>query len=127
VANVDVPWPAEPPAPSNKPKIAGVLLVGAGILEIVAAMRVWSVDVSGAGLPPEVNISGFVAACGTIIFVMGLAALMGSYAAFRKNSFLLAVTASVAGMLGLGVYDLGSVLSLIALILIVLARDEFKH
>jgi len=118
---------AEASAPTSKLPIAGILLIGAGILEIAAALRVWTTDLSGAGIPAEIDVSGMIAACGTVFFVLGLVALVGSYSALRRDSFVLAISASIAGLLGLGLYSLGSVMSLMALILIVIARGEFRR
>jgi len=100
-------------------------MIGAGILELVSAVQVWSVDSSTLGLP--VQASGLFSACGAIIFLTGLAATIGSYFAFRKLSFAIAISGSIAGILGLGVFYLGSIFSFIAMILIVMARDDFRR
>ena len=115
-----------PQSPSQKPQIAGVLLIGAGILEIISAIAIWSSDIPSYGYT-GIDLEGMVHVCGTIVFVLAAVALLGSYSAIRKDSFVLAISASIAGLLGVGVLYLGSVLSFVAMILIIIARDEFRR
>lgn len=112
---------------SQKPKIAGALMVGAGILEVIYALQIWMIDLSSYDIPAQIDVSGFVGACGTIVIVLGLLVALGSFSAFRKDSFVIAISATIAGFLGIGLFYLGSLLSFIALILIVMSRDEFRR
>ncbi len=110
-------------ARSQKPSIAAVLMVGAGILELFAAIRGFTAQVPTTDLP--INVSGFIFFCASLEFLMGLIVILGAYVAFKRGSFTLAVIATIAGMLGVGLLDLGSLMSLVALVLIALSKDEF--
>jgi hypothetical protein len=112
-------------ARSQKPSIAAILMVGTGILDIIYGIQGFTAKVPATDLP--VDFSGLILFCSSLVFVMGLIVLAGAYMAFKRGSFTLTVVATVAGMLGLGVFYLGFLMSLIALVLVALSRDEFEE
>lgn len=123
----------EPPQSSSKPLIAGVLMIGAGVLEIVSGIRTLTTDVSSAaaaaGIPSEFvsSIEGMLQFCGALFLVFGAIVGIGGVFAFKRRYHMLALVASIFGMLGVGPFMLGSLLSLVALVLLAISRDDFEH
>jgi ribosomal protein L40E len=111
-------------ARSQKPSIAALLMVGAGILELFTAMRGFTAHVPTTDLP--MDVSGFVFFCASLELLMGLIVIIGAYVAFKRGSFTLTVIATIAGMLAVGPFAIGLLMSLIALVLVALSRDEFE-
>lgn len=107
---------AQAMAPAKKesamPLIGGILLIlaslgylgGGGILTAGSAFLV---DVGG----------GIGVACGVILIILGLIALLGGIFAIQRRNFAIA-------LLG-GIFVVPSILGLIGLILIAVSRDEF--
>jgi hypothetical protein len=110
---------------SQKPSIAAVLMVGAGVLEIFTAMRGFTEQIPTTDLP--IDVSGLVLFCASLVLIMALIVIAGAYVAFKRGSFTLAVIATIAGMLGVGAFYLGFLMSLIALVLIALSKNEFQE
>ena len=122
----------EQPQRSSKPLIAGVLMIGAGVLEIVAGVRTLTTDVSSAasaaGIPSEFvsSIQGMLQFCGVLFLVFGVIVGIGGVFAFKRRHQMLALVAAVFGMLGVGPFSLGSLLSLIALVLLAISANDFE-
>ncbi len=119
----------EQPQRSSKPLIAGVLMIGAGVLEIASGVRTLTTDVSSAaGIPSEFvsSIQGMLQFCGVLSLVFGLIVGAGAIFAFRRRYHVLALVAAIFGMLGVGLFSLGSVFSIIALVLLAVSADDFE-
>ncbi len=118
---------------TSKPIWGGLLLIIAGISEIVSGIVILSTNVSSSpaaiGVSPEVisAAQNFVAVCGSIVFILGLVAAFGGAFAINRKHPTLAIVASVFGLAGLGFYYTGSIASLIALILLAISREEFSE
>ena len=63
--------------------------------------------------------------CGVIGIILSIIVLVGGVMAIKKKNWAFALIGSIIGLVSVGFY-LGSLLSLIALILIVISKDEFK-
>lgn len=109
---------AAPKKQSAMPTIGGILIIIAGLLEIVTG----GILITGgtALFDVTLGVSGILAVCGAIFVLLGLIALLGGIFALQRKHFGLAV---LGGILGLGGYFL---LGLIGLILIAVSRDEFS-
>ena len=122
---------AVPVSRSQKPLVAGVLLVGAAILDIVTAIAlltwdVWSVA-ARVGVPSYIvpSIEGFLRTCGALVLVFGIIAGIGGVFSYRRRMSTLAIIGAIFGMLGVGPFYLGAIMGLVALILIAISRDDF--
>jgi DNA-directed RNA polymerase subunit RPC12/RpoP len=135
-----VPYPAQhPPYPSppawypekkktNISLAAGVLLIIAGIL----AMGTWGFIMIGAGeiatLYGETGLSSFLIICGAIGFVLSVFPLLGGIMAVKKTHWGIALAGSIIGLFTIGpLIAISSILSLIALILIAVSKEEFRQ
>jgi len=114
----------EPTPRSKKPVIAGVVLVGSGILDIVSGVSLFTVN----GQLPDVPIdfTGMLHTCGSLAIFFGIIALLGGWLSFVRKKYALALLAAALGMIGLGPFYLGAVLGFIGLILLALSNDEFS-
>ena len=124
------------PSPQAGEKKKGVLALVGGILLLLAAIHGLYVGLSLAvlsdtvsdALPADIDIAtdvleDIMTLCGGIIIVFALIAVLGAVMAIMRKSFGLAVIGSVFGILCMGGLF---ILPLIALILIVVGRDEFN-
>jgi hypothetical protein len=64
--------------------------------------------------------------CGVMTIVFSLITFMGGVFAIKQTNYWLALLGSVTGIFAIGV-GLGFIFSLIALIMLLLARNDFKH
>jgi hypothetical protein len=118
-------WRDDVDARSKKPTIAAILMVGAGISELYSAVLGFRVQAPVTDLP--INVSGLILFCATLMLVMGVVVTAGAFVAFKRLSFTMAMIATIAGMLGVGPYALGSLMSLIAMVLVALSKEEFRE
>ena len=117
---------APPPKPHTMLPIAGgALLLVAGILSIADwAMILLNPDLMAflAFIP---GATGIVLICGAIGIIFCLLAIIGGIMAILRKMWALALVGSILGLLTIGPFFMGSLLSLIALILIAISRHEF--
>ena len=134
---------APPPAPAKpqtiKPVIAGVLLIVVAVMGLIVAMVfMGAVDIGLGMLDSYVvedptgtatgmvdMIQGILMVCGVIFMIFGLLALLGGLMPVLRKSWGLAMMGAIFGIFTLGPYALGSILSIVALILIIMSKDEF--
>lgn len=129
---------AAPPSPieapkSRKPLIAGLLMIGSAVLAVVMGIQYLIMDSSEIEsilptLPEGVTIEDIMdmlRACGVVVMIFGAIAVLGSVMAITRQKFGLAVAGSVFAILGYG-YLVGSLLGIVALIILILSKDEFK-
>jgi hypothetical protein len=64
--------------------------------------------------------------CAIVIIVLALFALLGGIMSIRKKMWGLALAGSILGLFTIGPLFLSSILALIALIFIVISRDQFE-
>ena len=118
--------PAKPQ--TMMPMIGGILLMVAGLTAIgfwayvafVAATLVEGFVPIGGGL-----LTGIIAVCGAIMIILGIIALLGGLMALRRKMWALALVGSILGLFTIGFYGISSLLSFVALIILVIARKEF--
>jgi len=137
-----------PPKPqSSKPMIAGILLIIAALMAIGMGGYIIAVGGAVAGMPigdymedePSVDedvaseieaaqdtVATVVIVCGAIFLVFGILALLGGVFAIQRKKWGIALVGSIFALLSIGVFFLGSIFGLIALILIIMSKDEFN-
>ncbi|MBE0518758.1 MAG: hypothetical protein IH630_05985 [Thermoplasmata archaeon] len=116
----------EPLKPRNdKPIIVGILLSAACILAIVSSIRMLILMEEIPDLS-YVDVSGFLTCCGVIILFGALSCFFGAILSFRRSRYSVVVLAAAFGMLGLGPFYLASLLSLIAMIIAAVSKDDYK-
>ncbi len=79
------------------------------------------------GLPGGDALAGIVIVCGVIFMLFGIMALLGGIMSVTRKKWGIAVLGSIFGLFCLGfiAYE-ASILSLVALILIIISKDEFQ-
>jgi hypothetical protein len=123
--------PAVPHEKSALSLVGGILIIVAGLMGIVMGaifFAINSVDLSSYGVDVG-NISDTVhnilMVCGAIFVILGLVAILGGYFGVRRTHFGLAILGGVLGLFTIGPYFVGSVLALVGLILVAVARKDF--
>lgn len=118
--------------PSSLPLIAGIFLIIAGLLGLFTWASALALDSSMIEnvLPPDSPISAeqlqsFLMTCGIIGAVLSIFVLVGGIVALKRKAWGLALIGGILGLFTIGPMLLGSVLSLIGLILVVISRKEF--
>jgi len=75
----------------------------------------------------NMNISEYDSTgCTIIIIIFSIIALIGAISSYKRQHLDVAVVASLIGIFSFGFYFIGSILCIIALIIIVRAREEFE-
>jgi hypothetical protein len=123
----------QPSTPNMMPVIAGVLLILAGLLGLLTWVTALSVDTSMVQgiLPPDSPITAeqvqsFLLICGIIGSILSIITLAGGIVALRRKGWGLAVIGSILGLFTIGPYFLASILALVGLILLIIARKNFQ-
>lgn len=102
--------------------VAAVLLIIAGLLAILQGMVYLWVE----SIAIDLGVTGGVglACCGMLDIVFGIAAVAGGAMALKRSNFVLVIIGCVLAMLSLA-FVIGSLLGLIALILVAVSKDDF--
>jgi hypothetical protein len=114
---------------TNEPIIASFLLLSTGVLGIFTAVILAS---SNGLVVPQLeiitsyfsNIDNAVLPVSLIIF--SAFAFAGSVTAFKRQYFVFTAVCAVVGIFSVGLF-IGSVLSIAALVLLIIYRDEFEN
>jgi len=102
----------------NLPQIGGLLILISGLLGVIYGTATVS-TVAGSDLPLAVT-------CFTgLMVVFGLIAIFGGISAMERKNAVYAVLGGVFGLLSIGFY-IGSVMSLVGLVLVIKSYNEFK-
>jgi vacuolar-type H+-ATPase subunit I/STV1 len=132
-----VPAPAPQPAPAPVPMaepvkphtwkgtIAGVLLIISGLVGILAGAFIafaWDMfnDIMPIGVPGIDMFESILLVCGIIYIILSLIVLLSGFTTLGRKSWGFAIVGCIFSILFTGV-----LLGIIALILVVLAKDEF--
>ncbi len=133
----------DPYAPSvqktSRPLIAGVLMLLAGALGILTGISLSTIDTSTINsiinltqlqtIYPDVTaetIRQIYLVCGTIGIILSIFTILGGIVAVKRKLWGLALTGSILGLFTIGPMFISSILSVISLIILVLARKEFQ-
>lgn len=123
-------------APAKKEKgvlslVGGVLILIAGIMGLFMGaifLAVNSIDFGSYGLDVggvSDTLHNILTVCGIIFIVLGLVALLGGFFGIQRKHFGLVILGGVLGLFTLGPYMLGSILALVGLILVAVAKGDF--
>lgn len=107
---------------------SGGLLIAGGVFAILAGLAAFGQGIlytSVSSIAASYVPTGSLCLCGGLDILFGLASIAAGVLAFRRSNFGLALFGSILGMIGFG-FILGSVLGLIAVILIALSRSDFS-
>lgn len=118
---------------SKKPTIAGVLMIIAFLLAVYNAASFFFLDVDIGNIEEQVGeqvsqdlVNNVLNACGVITLIFGFFLLVGGIFAIKKVHWGVALIGSILGIFSIGPMFIGSVLSIAALILLFMAKDEFE-
>ncbi len=118
---------------SKKPMIAGILMVTAFILALVTAGNMFFLDTNQLNLEGQMEeeidqslIENIVNVCGALILLFGVFLLVGGIFAIKRIHWGFSLVAAIVGIFSIGFQFMGSILSVIALILIFISKDEFE-
>jgi hypothetical protein len=118
-----------PPRDTAMPMVAGILLVIVA-LEAIFAGALLATAASTIGpfgeLPGAEGFQTILLICGAIFIILGIIVILGGIMSILKKMWALALIASVIGIFTIGFYGTGSILSIIALVLIAISKDEFR-
>jgi len=111
--------------------IAGIMGLVMGGIFIVAADAVsegsddlseWGIDVSGAGD----LLADILLVCGAIVIILAIIVVLGGFFGVQRKHWGLAILGGVLGLFLLGPYFLGTIFSLIGLILVAVSKKDFS-
>ncbi|UCE90942.1 MAG: hypothetical protein JSV90_05825 [Methanobacteriota archaeon] len=125
------------PAKEEKPKtvvpvIGGVLIILAGLMGlamggILVAIDVDDLDTYGVDVTGVTDVvEDILTACGVIAIIVSLIVLLGGFFGVTRKHWGIVIVGGVLGLFVIGPFFLGSVLSLIGLILVAVSRKEFE-
>jgi len=113
----------------SMPTAAGILLIIAGIIAlitwVVAGFILGTVGLGLSMVPGAEGAATILIVCGVIGVILAILTLLGGISALQKKSWNFALAASIIGLFTIGFYFISSILSLIALILIAISKQEF--
>src|SRR5512136_256898 len=122
-----------PKQPSSKPLYAGIILIIAGLLGLFTWASAMALDITMIQnvLPPESPITAeqlqsFLTTCGIIGAGLSIFTLAGGIVALKRKAWGLAVIGGILGLFTIGPFLLGSIISLIGLIIVIISRSDFQ-
>jgi predicted nucleic acid-binding Zn ribbon protein len=112
------------------PVIGGALLIVTAIMGLFMGAMLLAVDVSeldqyGLDIAGDM-LEDIMTVCGTIIIVLSLIVVLGGFFGVMRKHWGIAIVGGVLGLFIIGPMMLGSLLSLVGLILIAISRKEFE-
>jgi len=75
----------------------------------------------------EENISYDTIGCTLIIAIFSVFALLGAISSFNRRNLDVAIVGSIIGIFSFGFFLIGAIVSIVALIIILISRDEFEN
>ena len=116
---------------TNRPVIISFLLLAAGVLGIFTAVFFVGFEgrfVEELGVIAEIlnSFVGQQVLIAILVFVFSIFAILGAFFAYLRKYYWITVISAVLGILAVGFF-IGFIVSLVALVLLILARDEFDH
>jgi hypothetical protein len=119
--------------PSTMPLIAGIFLIIAGLLGLFTWSSALALDSSmlQSVLPADSPISieqlqSILTTCGFIGCILSIVTLAGGIVAVKRKAWGLAVVGGILGLFTIGPVLLGSIISLIGLIIVIISRKDFQ-
>ncbi len=124
---------AAPPREAGRARTGGILILVAGILGVIMGilfLALSTVDFEAAGATftsdfTQRQLHQLFAVWGVVALVMGVISVFGGIFALQKRYYPLVIAGGVTGIIGVG-FVVGTILAIIGLILVALARNEFE-
>ncbi len=125
--------PAPVPAEKKKtfiPVVGGALVIVAGIMGlflggVLLAVDFDELDQYGLDIATDM-IEDILTVCGTIIIILSLIVVLGGFFGVMRKHWGIALVGAILGLFVIGPLMLGTLFSLIGLILIAVSRKEFE-
>jgi len=120
----------------SKPLIAGIILIIAGIMGMLTWIAALSFDMSMIDISmletQDVTITAnqlqsMIQICATIGIVLSVFPLLGGILTIQKKLWGGALACSIIGLFSIGPIFLSSILSLVALILLFISKEQFSN
>jgi uncharacterized protein YbaR (Trm112 family) len=119
---------------TNRPMIAAIILIavfGLGITTAILSETFIDLSVDLArdiGINIENELGGFNnSICTLLIIIFSFFALLGAVACYKRQYLDIAMAGSVIGFFSFGFFFIGSILCIIAFILVIKSKEEFKN
>ena len=119
---------------TNRPMIAAIILIvvfGLGITTAILSETFieTSLDLaSDMGMTVENEFEEFdITVCSIILIIFSVFALLGTIACLKRQRLDVAYTGSLLGIFSFGFFFIGSILCIIAFVLIKKSKDEFEN
>jgi len=139
IENKEINYYQKKPSSSfPKPMIAGILLLIAGVLSIIFWLQFLTIDANTiesiidisqfTEIDPSITadaILSFLSVCAIIGIVVSIFQVLGGILSIRKNLWGIALSCSIIGLFSLGIAFTSSIMSFIAMILLIISRKEF--
>ncbi|MCK5636854.1 MAG: hypothetical protein KAH91_05470, partial [Thermoplasmatales archaeon] len=124
----------------SMPLIAGILLIVAGVFSLISFITSYLVldltTIESMGfitqfqqiypdMTPE-QVLGFVKTCTIVFLIIAIFPILGGILALKKKMWGIALACSIIGLFSIGILFTSSVISLIAMILLIISRNEFQ-
>jgi len=136
--NFNLDFESKPNNNTSYPMIAGILLILAGLISISFwGFTVATLDSTFEMIDmSEINqmnqsitldeIKPVVNTCFTILIILSIFPILGGILSIRKKLMPIAILSGILGILSFGMLFISPLLSIIALILIYMSRNEFN-
>ena len=125
---------------SSMPLIAGILLIVAGVFSLISFITSYLVlDISTIEtmdlvtqfqqIYPDMTseqVLGIVKTCTIVFLIIAIFPILGGILALKKKMWGIALACSIIGLFSIGILFTSSVISLIAMILLIISRNEFQ-
>lgn len=119
------------------PIIAGVLLLVSALLSILTGVIILlfgstNIDLilSQQELPPEISfefIQNLFILCGAILVVLSIFVILGGIMSLKRQKWGFAMAGSILGLLTFGPFFISSIMSFVAIILLIISKKDFKR
>ncbi len=133
------PLSQQPSSRFSMPKVAGFILIIAGIFAIFNWIQIFLLDLTTIESFIDINqikefypsityeqLLGFFHTCAIIGIVISIFPILGGLLAVQRKFYYIAIIGSIIGLFSIGILFSSSVLSLIGLILLIISRQKFQ-
>ncbi len=112
----------------EKPLVAGIMMIIVFVIALIAGGSIFYLgeDIVGGAdewMPDEHSPIGV---CGVFMLIFGTSLLIGAVCAIKRVYWGVALAGSLLGIFTIGPYYLGSILSTVAFLLLVMSKDVFN-
>jgi hypothetical protein len=122
----------------SKPFIAGILMIIAGVLAIFNWAQLYLIDITTINsiidisqlqdIDPSITsetLVSFIKNCSIIGFIISIFTILGGFISIKRKQWGIALTCSIIGIFSIGIIFTSSLLSFIAMVLLIISRKEY--